>query len=368
MSPRVPSAEALRPGVSVPRWMLPLPIAVPLLTVFFQRSFPDPALIGFMTAVVPLVAALVLGPVWIAALAVPAIGLMAAPSVRFTDPDAGDMIAIVFVWVTAIGIAWMRRRFQSRLVTVESVAEAAQYAVLPALPERVGDLACAGLYNSATRGARVGGDLFDLRPSPFGTRMILGDVQGHGLPAVSTAATLMACFHEAILDEPDLEHIAARLERRLLVDIDEGHIPELFASALLVEFDENDDTIRLLTCGHPTPLLLKNGQVEEIPLKPRPLLGLEFESRAAESVMTTSLARGETLLAYSDGLSEARDAEGNYYHPAERLDGHADATSPERLIDFMWDDLTDFAAHLDDDVSVLAVTRIDPEEAPRRGW
>jgi hypothetical protein len=357
MSLRMPSQTAFKRGKPMPRWAQVLPIAVLTATALFQMSSPDPARVGFTTAIVPLVAAFILGPGWIAAMAVIVLLLLSTSLLHVGGLEGTNLFAFLVVWVTAIGIAWMRRRFQSRLVTVESVAEAAQYAVLPALPERVGDLACAGLYNSATRGARVGGDLFDLRPSPFGTRMILGDVQGHGLPAVSTAATLMACFHEAILDEPDLEHIAARLERRLLVDIDEGHIPELFASALLVEFDENDDTIRLLTCGHPTPLLLKNGQVEEIPLKPRPLLGLEFESRAAESVMTTSLARGETLLAYSDGLSEARDAEGNYYHPAERLDGHADATSPERLIDFMWDDLTDFAARLDDDVSVLAVTR-----------
>ncbi len=361
MSPRVPDEEALRPGVAVPRWMRPLPIAVPVLTLFFQRSFPDPALIGFMTAVVPLVAALVLSPVWIAVMAVTVIGLMVTPLTRFVNPDAGDMVAIVFVWVTAIGIAWMRQRFQSRLVTVENVAEATQNAVLPSLPERVGDLACAGLYSSAARGARVGGDLFDVRPSPFGTRLLLGDVQGHGLPAVSTAATLLACFHEAILDEPDLQRIAARLERRLLVDIDEGHIPELFASALLIEFDKEDDAMRLLTCGHPAPLLLHADRAEEIALEPCPLLGLRLDSsERSPSVTTVSFRPGEMLLAYSDGVSEARDGEGNYYQPAERLDGRADSRSPERLVDFVWDDLTDFAAHLDDDVSLLAVTRTAP--------
>ncbi len=63
------------------------------------------------------------------------------------------------------------------------------------------------------------------------------------------------------------------------------------------------------------------------------------------------------LLAYSDGLSEARDVDGRYYPLAKHLSGLVLPPSPGRLIDFVWDDLTRFAARLDDDVSLLAVTR-----------
>src|SRR5690606_33208717 len=136
----------------------------------------------------------------------------------------------------------------------------------------------------------------DVRPSPFGTRLLLGDVQGHGLPTVSTAATLLACFHEAILDKPDLKRITTRLELRLLVDIDEVHIHKLYASALLIEFDKEDDAMRLLTCGHPAPLLLHADRAEEIALEPRPVLGLGIESTAV-SVTAVPLKQGEMLLA-----------------------------------------------------------------------
>ncbi|WP_051815612.1 PP2C family protein-serine/threonine phosphatase, partial [Glycomyces tenuis] len=267
MSPRVPSETTLQRGAIAPRWLRALPVAVLLLTVLFQVSSPDPAVVGFTTAVVPLVAAFVVGPIWITGMAVVVIGFLLTPFFRPAGLDARDLFAFGVVWSIGIAFAWVRTRFQARLVTVENVAQAAQYAVLPSLPDHVDGLSCAGLYRSAQRGARIGGDLFDIRASPFGVRMVLGDVQGHGLPAVSTAAAVLASFHEAILDEPDLERIAARLERRIVLDTDEGRTPELFASVLLVEFRDDVGEMRLLSCGHPPPLLLRADRVEEVDLK-----------------------------------------------------------------------------------------------------
>lgn len=360
MSPRVPDETALKPGPAVPRWVRVLPIALFMLTLLFQATTSDPAIVGFTTAIVPLVASFILGPLWIAGMAAIVGVFLATPGVYIhSDTISGrDLFAFGVVWSVGIGFAWVRTRFQSRLVTVESVAQAAQYAVLPTLPGRIGGLTCAGLYRSAQQGARIGGDLFDLRASPFGTRMILGDVQGHGLPAVSTAAALLASFHEAILDEPDLECIAARLERRIVVDADEGYIPELFASVLLVEFCEGTEEIRLLSCGHPPPLLLHADRVEEVALETRPVLGLRLEpTERPPGAATIPFRSDEILLAYSDGVSEARDAHGGFYPLEQHLKGLVLPSSPRRLIDFVWDDLTRFAAGLKDDVSLLAVTR-----------
>jgi serine phosphatase RsbU (regulator of sigma subunit) len=251
-------------------------------------------------------------------------------------------------------------------VTIFSVSEAAQRAVLPVLPERVGDLACGGLYHSAQQGAMIGGDFFDVRQSPFGTRMILGDVQGHGLDAVGTASMLLSVFHEAILDEAELNGIAWRLERRILEDSAHGYVPELFASVLLAEFAEESEEVRLLSCGHPSPLLLRGERVEEVDLKPAPVLGL----RLAEPVKPTGTAKvtlgaEDTLLAFSDGLVEARDADGNYYPLAHHLNGLVVPRSPRKLIEFVWDDAARFASRMDDDVSILAITRV--ARSARRG-
>ncbi|WP_205325081.1 PP2C family protein-serine/threonine phosphatase [Glycomyces sp. YM15] len=364
----------MRPGTAIPRWVRLLPLGALFIASALQLFRSDPLHAGIATAVVPVLAAFVLGPGWTTVIAALALAIVAAPIPFSRAFDGDDIVVVGIVFVTAIGISWVRQRFEAGLVTMISVSEAAQRAVLPDLPDRVGDLACAGLYHSAQRGARIGGDFFDMRQSPYGTRMILGDVQGHGLDAVGTASMLLSVFHEAILDEADLGRIAWRLERRLLEDAAHGYVPELFASVLLAEFAEEEDEVRLLSCGHPTPLLLRGERVEEIDLKPAPVLGLRLAAPVKPSgTVSVPFGAEDTLLAFSDGLVEARDDDGNYYPLAHHLDGLVVPASPRRLVEFVWADAERFASRMADDVSILAITRVPrslrpapPEELRRR--
>jgi hypothetical protein len=359
MAAQVPRAGELRPGTAIPRWVRLLPLVALGIAVVTQIFSEDQFHAGIAVTVVPLLAAFVLGPAWTAGISLLALLLIAAPLPITEGFDIVDDLVVAIIFTTAVSISWIRQRFEAGLVTMLSVSEAAQRAVLPELPERVGDLACAGLYHSAQRGATIGGDLFDVRPSPFGVRMILGDVQGHGLDAVGTASMLLSVFHEAILDEAELGGIAWRLERRILEDAAHGYVPELFASVLLAEFVEESDEVRLLSCGHPSPLLLRAERAEEIDLKPAPVLGLRLAD-PVRPLGTVSVAFGEedTLLAFSDGLVEARDEEGHYYPLAHHLDGLVVPASPRRLVEFVWDDAARFATRMDDDVSILAITRV----------
>ncbi|MCH7231934.1 serine/threonine-protein phosphatase [Glycomyces sp. L485] len=359
MSPRVLREKPLSSGTRPPLWLQILPIVLFAALLAYQLNLPEPIRVGLVTAIVPMLAAFVLGPVAILAIGVTFTGLLAANLLEADVFSGRDIAAIGFVWATSACVAWLRQRIQTRLVTVEGVAEAVQHAILPELPGCVDELECAGFYRSAQRGALVGGDLFDLRASPFGPRLILGDVQGHGLSAVGTAATLLTAFHEAILDEPDLERVAARLERRLIIDAEQGRIPELFASILLVEFNEGASEACLLSYGHPPPLLVRSARVEEIGLRPSPLLGVRLETAEKPRVTRIGLRPGDTLLAYSDGVIDARDIDGNFYPLADRLAGLASPTSPERMVDFVWHDLKGFAHRMTDDISLIAVARGD---------
>lgn len=359
MAAQVPRADELRPGTAIPRWVRLLPLVALGIAVVTQVFSDDQFHAGIAMTVVPLLAAFVLGPAWTAAISAIALVLIAAPLPITEGFDLVDDLVVAVIFTTAVSISWIRQRFEAGLVTMLSVSEAAQRAVLPELPDRVGDLACAGLYHSAQRGAMIGGDLFDLRRSPFGVRMILGDVQGHGLDAVGTASMLLSVFHEAILDEEELAGIAWRLERRILEDAAHGYIPELFASVLLAEFAQESREVRILSCGHPPPLLLRGERVEAVDMKPAPVLGLRL-SDPVRPVGAVSVAFGEedTLLAFSDGLVEARDEDGNYYPLADHLEGLVVPSAPRRLVEFVWEDASRFASRMDDDVSILAVTRV----------
>jgi hypothetical protein len=358
MAALVPRADELRPGTAIPRWVRLLPLVALGIGIVTQVLSRDPLHAGIAVTVVPLLAAFVLGPAWTALISAIAFALLAAP-LPFTEGfDLVDTFVVSIIFVTAVSISWARQRFEAGLVTLFSVSQAAQRAVLPELPGRVGDLACAGLYHSAQRGARIGGDLFDVRPSPFGVRMILGDVQGHGLEAVGTASMVLSVFHEAILDEAELSGVAWRLERRMLEDARHGYVPELFVSVLLAEFAEETGEVRLLSCGHPPPLLLRGERVEEVDLKPAPVLGLRLADPVRPNgIASVAFGEEDTLLAFSDGLVEARDEDGNYYPLAHHLDGLV-VPSPQRLVEFVWDDAERFAARMEDDVSILAITRV----------
>lgn len=72
-----------------------------------------------------------------------------------------------------------------------------------------------------------------------------------------------------------------------------------------------------------------------------------------------------TLLLYTDGLSETRDATGTFYDPASRLTGRTFPT-PARLLSTLVDDVQDFSGGLtEDDMALLAVHRPTPPPATR---
>src|ERR1019366_10157277 len=85
-------------------------------------------------------------------------------------------------------------------------------AVSRAYDADVGPVQFAVRYISAASRARIGGDLYEVVARSAGVRLIVGDVQGKGLPAVKTAATVLGTFREVAYDAANLETIADRIE------------------------------------------------------------------------------------------------------------------------------------------------------------
>lgn len=260
-------------GSPPPRWVRLLP---PLLLVgvcVAELVSSEPLDIGFLLGAIPSLAVLSYGPVATAVFGAVVVVLLNIPALQLNHPGNADLLTISFIAVLSVFVALVRSRRDAHLVTVRSVAEAAQLAVLPPLPDRVGAVGCAGLYRPAQQETLVGGDFFDVRDGPFGVRAVMGDVQGHGLSAVGTVVSLLGAFRETVLDQGDLEAAAARLDRRLVVDSASVDHAELFATALLLEFPPGAGTVRLVSCGHPAPLLLRDGKVLELDSRPGPRWG-----------------------------------------------------------------------------------------------
>ncbi|GHC66039.1 PP2C family protein-serine/threonine phosphatase [Streptomyces flavofungini] len=345
-------------GAPTPSWARwPAPVLL-VVTCVIQYVTPKTLDLSFLLAAVPPLAALAYGPAATALLGGTVLLLLSLPNYDLGHPGQSDTATVAFVAVLSVLFAWVRSRRDAQLVTVRTVAEAAQFAVLPPLPERVGPVRCAGLYRAAQRGTLVGGDLFDVRRGPCGVRALVGDVQGHGLAAVGTVAALLGAFREAVLDQGDLEGVAARLDRRLVIDSEDaehGAPGELFATAVLLEFGPAAGELRLVSCGHPPPLLLRDGAVTELDVTPGPPLGLGIAGVAPPEPVVVGLKPGDWLLTVTDGVTEARDASGTFYPLVERLPAFfaAERHDPAAFTDAIWSDLVRFSGGVRDDVALL---------------
>ncbi len=225
-----------------------------------------------------------------------------------------SIASVLGVSVAGLLAVSMRQEREAELDSVRSIAEAAQRVLLKPVPRLAGRVRVAVCYMSAVAEARIGGDLYEVVTSPHGVRVIIGDVQGKGLEAVETAAVVLGAFREAAPDEADLAAVGARLERAVERQL-EG---EKYVTAILAEVNAEDVTF--LNFGHPAPLLMRaDGTV----VWPEPSsyalpLGLGAHGTAPPEPYGTDFHPGDQLLLYTDGITEARDAEGRFYPLAER--------------------------------------------------
>ncbi|MEV7222207.1 PP2C family protein-serine/threonine phosphatase [Streptomyces sp. NPDC093681] len=346
-------------GAPPPRWVRVLPPALVVVICAATLLSHEPLEIGFLLGAIPPLAVLSYGPLATAVLGGVVIALLHIPALRLDRPGDADLLTIVFVAVLSVFVSFVRSRRDAQLGLERTVAEAAQRAVAPPLPERVGAVRCTGLYRAAQRGTLVGGDFFDVRDGPFGVRVVTGDVQGHGLSAVATVASLLGAFREAVLDQPDLASVAGRLDRRLLVDSADARHAELFATAALLEFSADALEVRVVVCGNPPPLLLRGADATELQVSPWTPLGLGLADAGAIEACTVSLRPGDRLFLASDGVVEARDDSGAFYPLAERLGGFAGEDSAA-LPDLVWADLVRFCPDVQDDVTMLVLTPAPP--------
>ncbi|MFE9835651.1 PP2C family protein-serine/threonine phosphatase [Streptomyces sp. NPDC005551] len=342
-------------GAPAPYWVRALPVVLLAGVGIAELVSRRPLDIGFLLGAIPSLAVLSYGPAATAAFGCLVVGLLHIPALHINHPGNTDLLTITFIAALSVFVSLVRSRRDAQLVTVRSVAEAVQLAVLPPLAERIGPVSCAGLYRAAQDGTLVGGDFFDVRDGPHGVRAVMGDVQGHGLSAVGTVASLLGAFREAVLDRRDLTAVAGRLDRRLSVDSASTEHTELFATAVLLEFSRDADAVRLVSCGHPQPLLLREGKAVELDVEPAAPLGVGLLGLSPPRECRVPLNPGDRLLLASDGVTETRDAAGAFYPLAERLSAFAEA-APDALVGLLWEDLVRFGTTVRDDVAILVLT------------
>lgn len=302
-------------------------------------------------AVAAVVAAARTSPRRTAGVAVAAVGLSALSGIwnhNFLTLDWGVRLVLTLgLGMLATWLSWLRVEREGALRHMTAIAETSQRALLRTMPSAIGCLGVAARYVSATQEALVGGDLYEVAATPYGVRVIVGDVRGKGLEAVQMSATVLGAFRQAAVTVRSLTTVAAELDG--VVSAVAGE--EDFVTAMLAEFHD-DHSVTLVNCGHYPPLLVTSGATAVLPTgEPVPPLGL----RPTPTSVTSRWPRGARILIYTDGLVETRDSRGVFFP----LDDHAPVLkegSLDEALDRLLARLESYAGHrVKDDMALVLV-------------
>ncbi|MGX2998198.1 PP2C family protein-serine/threonine phosphatase [Streptomyces sp. JNUCC 64] len=256
------------------------------------------------------------------------------PLARDPGTRARIVTGAVFLVLGAGLAAHVRARVLREVRQPWRIAHAARSVLLRRLPERIGGLALAGGRIPAGRGDRVGGDLYDVLATEHGVRIVVGEVRGHGLAALSTVAAVLGGFREAGHDEPELTGVVRRLDRALARHLGDrpgpppdGPLTEEFVTLLLVEIDADGEVVAV-NCGHPWPYRLRaltgprGARGRAFPVSeadPLPPLGPFPLPADPPLVRCGRLRPGEALFLHTVGLVDARDRRGRPFSPEVAL-------------------------------------------------
>jgi serine phosphatase RsbU (regulator of sigma subunit) len=267
-------------------------------------------------------------------------------------------VSALAVCVVSLFICRVRLEREERIKRLRLTAGAAQRLLLRSLPLMSGDVVADGFYEAAEREAMVGGDIYEVLWTPYGTRMVIGDVRGKGLQAIGASAAVLTAFREGAFREPDLRIVVERMEEGLLRwEGDSAREPEEeFVTALIAETLGRD--LRVIDCGHVPPFVLADGEVMEAQFEEPGLpLGLTDLAPTPRRWQDIKVPSGGRVLMCTDGIVEARSPQDEYYPLAERLRTWVELPTSE-LLERLHEDLNKHVGgDLSDDAAVLVIQR-----------
>ncbi len=241
-----------------------------------------------------------------------------------------------------------------------SIAHTIQLSMLPEGSRLLPDHAEVQAYALMEPAKDIGGDFYDaFFAAPDRLFVAIGDVSGKGVPAALFMARTITQMRMEVLRKRSASTVLEAVNRALCAGNESGMFVTLFCGIL-----ETDTGIfRFANAGHNPPLLLQaDGQCEFIKVKKGLVAGI------IESVHyppdTLRLGPGQSLLLYTDGVTEAMNVHNELYTEEKLLDvlntGNWD--SPRTLVDTIRASLAEFSQNTPqaDDITMLALRYIGP--------
>ncbi len=266
----------------------------------------------------------------------------------------------LFAFVCALGLVVIRRYGLMReenvryaLVNEElETARRLHQSLLPADPPEIDGLDLSVAYISQ---ASLGGDYYDfIRIDSTQVGIMIADVSGHGLPAALGVSMAKIAFseHTSLADRPER---LLELTRVSLVD----KLQRQFMTAGALYVDTEQGIFRYASAGHP-PLAFVSANREQVEwIRPRghlmaalPFRGYRMEERP--------FMPGDRIVLYTDGLSECRNPEGEFYNARRMAEALKEAPAgAEACSHYLLHDMSQWARSsvFEDDVAIVVVER-----------
>jgi phosphoserine phosphatase RsbU/P len=228
------------------------------------------------------------------------------PSVREGAELLSLTIGELLVSKSAYGDT-IRRTRRSRVMSTEGEM---LWRTLPPLTCVTGGLTLAAALEPCYE---VGGDAFDYAIDYSNLRMNIFDAVGHGLTAALTSSLTLAATRAARAAGYDLTATAAAADQAITGQFSDSR----YTTAILAELDTTTGQVQYVNAGHPPPVLIREGKVViTLDATPRTPLGIPEPAK----VTRLDLQPGDRLFFYTDGITEARNRDGEFFGLDRLLD------------------------------------------------
>jgi serine phosphatase RsbU (regulator of sigma subunit) len=230
----------------------------------------------------------------------------ATAQVRTLCEEVADVVAGLLVVRGAYSDRFIRRK----RVKPMSLAAEMQWQQLPPLAFAADRIAIAAILEPSYE---IAGDGFDYSADDHMAHLALFDAMGHGLEACRLSTLTLAAYRHARRREVDLVDMYGELD----TIVADTFGPEAFITGVLAEVNLASGRLRWLNAGHPPPLLLRDRKVVA-ELVQEPVLPFGFGGEP--QVFEAALEPGDRLVLVTDGVVEARSADGTFFGTERVID------------------------------------------------
>lgn len=255
--------------------------------------------------------------------------------------------------------SYSRRHMETHRMKRElDYAREIQLSMLPPGKAEFGDLQIAG---TSVPTYEVGGDYFDyFKISDSLIGIFICDVSGHGVASALLLSGLRSCMHLILEDTTNPKEVFVKLNRM----IRKTQSKKMFVTAIFAVIDLEKNTCSLFNAGHLPPYKISGDSNELFKIRRHGItLGAveNIVQDMEETEVVFEFNKNDKLVLYTDGVSEAMDAEKKEYG-FERLESFLNSKAdknPSELLDLLLKDVKDFTKETEqkDDMSVLIIGR-----------